>query len=569
MKKILRGLTIGVPLCLFSGSSFAAVPAVPTSQDLQAQAERFQQQYSIEKRSRDAAIAKALIQAQEAQKAPAGPEVYFVLHSVRITGTTVFDPKYLDFVWKPYLNKRVSFNDLNYMVRLIKRVYKDLGFLTTTAYLPPQDINHGDVEIRVVEGKLGRLRVEGNRYFSTPSIAKYMHTYGGEVMDMGEMQRDVLRINQNRDLNVSAVLSPGQEPETVDVTLNASENLPWHASIGTDNQGTRLTGRFRRLVNLSTTNFSGHEDTLAFNGAYSDFSSGYYLSYQTPVGTNGIKLGLDAGYFQGKLGYEYKQYDITNYTEIYDPNAAFELYLSPDLQVDLRTGIQFQNNYKKDARTYVTDEKLRLPYVAMDVIKTDPWGQTSFSPELTFGAPGFLGASREDNALSSRPETDGFFTKYNQYLSRTQAMPWGSYIQIKSQFQAAVHTLPTSELLQLGGVGSVRGYPQGDYLADIGGYMDTDWYFPNYLIPPSRRWFGTVARNDVEPFVFYDIGAGRLYRRFTGEEGNKFLSSIGGGIRIHIKGNFYLKLEWALPVGNKPNHGSGPSTFDVSFQAGT
>jgi len=32
----------------------------------------------------------------------------------------------------------------------------------------------------------------------------------------------------------------------------------------------------------------------------------------------------------------------------------------------------------------------------------------------------------------------------------------------------------------------------------------------------------------------------------------------------------YLKLEWALAVGgDKPIHGAGPSTFDVSFQVGT
>ncbi|MDE2009587.1 MAG: ShlB/FhaC/HecB family hemolysin secretion/activation protein [Candidatus Omnitrophica bacterium] len=564
-------LTVSAAVCLFSGGAYAQAPAppVPPGESLEAQAARFQQEYSIEKRSREAAISKALIEAQEAEKAPAAPPVYFVLHSVRITGTTIFDPQYLRFTWVPYINKKISINDLNYIVRLIKRVYKDLGFLTTTAYLPPQDVTGGNVEIRVIEGKLGHLSVEGNRYFSTPSIAKYVHTYPGEVMDMGEMQRDVMRINQNRDMNVTAVLEQGQEPETVNVILKEKESFPWHVSIGTDNQGTRLTGRFRRLVNLSTTNLSGHEDSLAFNGAFSDLSQGYFLSYQTPVGTYGTKLGLDAGYFQGKLGYEYKPYDITNYTETYDPNASFELYEAPDAQVNLRTGIQFQNNYKEDAGTYITSEKLRMPYIALDMIKTDSMGQTTFSPEWTFNAPGFLGASREDNALSSRPETDGFFARYDQYVTRTQNMPWDSYIQIKSQFQAGIHTLPTSEQLQLGGAGSVRGYPQGDYLADIGGYMDTDWYFPTYLIPASWQWYGTQARNDIEPFVFYDFGEGRLYRTFTGEREVKFLSGTGLGIRIHIKGNFYLKLEWAWAIGDAPIHGDGPSTFDVSFQTGT
>ena len=208
-----------------------------------------------------------------------------------------------------------------------------------------------------------------------------------------------------------------------------------------------------------------------------------YLSYQTPLGTYGTRVGLDTGYFQGKLGDEYKPFDIVNYTEFYDPNASFELYQSEDAQMDLRSGIKIEHINKKQGMDKITDENLRLPYIALDTIKTDPWGQTSFSPELSFGAPGFLEGSRLDNTESSRPDADGFFTKYDQYISRNQNMPWGSYIQVRSQFQASTHTLPTSEQLQLGGENSVRGYPEGDYLADIGGYMDTDWYFPMYLIP--------------------------------------------------------------------------------------
>jgi hemolysin activation/secretion protein len=570
LKKILLAVSLSAGVCFFSGSAHAAGPVVPVGEDLEAQAARFQEEYSIEKRSRQAGLPKAPMEAQEAQLTPAGPPVYFMLHTVRVTGTTIFDAKYLKFSWDPYLNKRVSINDLNHIVAIIKRVYKDLGFLTTTAYLPPQDVTQGNVEIRVVEGKLGTLSVEGNRYFSTPSIAKYIHTYPGEVMDMGEMQRDVMRINQNKDLNVSAVLAQGQEPETVDVTLKATDNFPWHASIGTDNQGTRLTGTFRRLVTLNTSNLSGHEDTLSFNGAYTDFSQGDYLSYQTPVGTNGTKLGLDVGYFDGKLGYEYESYDITNYTEIYDPNASFELYEGPEAQVNLRTGLEIQNNYKKEGTNIVTFENLRTPYVSLDTVRIDRWGQTSVSPEVTFNAPGFLGGSREDNTLASRPDTDGFFEKYNLFINRTQYMPLGSYMEINAQAQAASpHSLPTAEQLQLGGVGSVRGYPQGDYLADIGGYMDTNWYFPSYFIPASWQWYGTTLRNDIEPFAFYDIGAGRLNRHSSDELENAFLSGTGGGIRIRIKGNFYLLLEWAWAVGNKPVHGDGPSSFDVAFQAGT
>ena len=570
MKRILMVLMVSALACLSFKDIFAALPPIPSGQDLSAQAERFRQQYSTEKRAREEEITKALIEAEEAQKKPTAAGPTFVLQAIRITGTAMFNTQNLSFIWKPYLGKRVNFNTLNDVVNLIKRVYKDLGYLTTTAYLPPQDIKGGVVEIRVIEGKRGKLIVEGNKWFSTTSIEKYFHTYRGEVLDMGELEKDVMRLNGSKDLSVSSVLSPGEEHETVDVTLKAQENFPYHVSVGTDNQGTRLTGTYRRLVSMNTSNLTGNEDSLSFNGAYTNLSQGDYLSYQTPVGTHGTKIGLDAGYFQGKLGDEYKFLDIVNYTEFYDPNVSFELYRSENAQLNLRSGIEAEHINKRQGRDLITDEDLRIPYLALDAIKIDSMGQTSFSPELRFGAPGFLGGSRMDNTLSSRPGADGDFTKYDQYLSRTQRMPWDSYLQIRSQFQAPSRTLPTSEQLQLGGENSVRGYPQGDYLADIGGDMEMDWFFPMYLIPSSWQSYGTSLRNDIEPFVFYDMGGGKLVKVNAAESQGIFLEGTGVGVKFHIRNNIYLKLEWALAIGGeKPIHGAGPSTFNVSFQVGT
>jgi hemolysin activation/secretion protein len=195
-------------------------------------------------------------------------------------------------------------------------------------------------------------------------------------------------------------------------------------------------------------------------------------------------------------------------------------------------------------------------------------GQTSFSPQISTSMPGFLDGSRGDNSLSSRPDVDKFFTKYDQYISRNQIMPWSSYIQIRSQVQIASRTLPTSEQLQLGGESSVRGYPEGDYLADSGGDMETEWYFPMYLIPSSWQWEGTKLKNDIEPFIFYDMGGGELLKVNNGETKSVFLSGTGAGIKIQLKKYMFLKLEWAVATGDKPVHGTGPSTFDVSFQAG-
>jgi len=110
-------------------------------------------------------------------------------------------------------------------------------------------------------------------------------------------------------------------------------------------------------------------------------------------------------------------------------------------------------------------------------------------------------------------------------------MPFQSYLLASSDFQAASHTLPPSEQIQLGGMSSVRGYPEGDYLADIGATLNLDWVFPMYLFPKS--WIlprtKTPLRSMIEPVAFFDMGGGELYAVGEGENGRKFLAGIGGG----------------------------------------
>lgn len=554
-----------VALCL---DAYAADPLPQAGQDLVAQAERFRQEYSMERQIREKRQDAPSVEYKEEEVLPAGPPISFELRSVQVTGVTIVDTAGLNFTWEPYVGKKIGFTELHAIAAMIKKVYKDLGYLTTATFLPPQDIKNGEVEIRIMEGKRGDLIVDGNKYFSTSSIAKYFHTFRGEPLDMVEIQKDVMRLNENRDLKVSAVLSTGAKPETVDVTLKTKEAAPYHVTVGTDNQGSRLTGRYRESVAFNTSNLTGNHDDLSINAVISDLSTGEFVSYQMPVGTYGTKLGMDVGLFQAKLGQEYKRFDIVTATQYYNPNVTVELYQSQNLQVDVQSGVKIKNTIKKQARDKVTDERLRLPYAGLEIVENDAQGQTNFSPELSGGSPGLLGSSRRDNPLASRRGSDGSFLKYSQNLNRYQTMPWGSYVQLKSQVQYATEVLPTSEQLQLGGANSVRGYPEGDYLADSGANLNMDWYFPLYPVPASWKAGDFSFRNNIEPLVFFDMGGGRLNKAYGTEKSEKMLAGFGGGVKVRVKNNAHVKLEWAKAIGDKPVRGTGPSTFNMSVQCG-
>lgn len=559
---------LAVFLLIIPISGFAQDP--PPGQEPGPQAERFKIETERERKRLEEKTSKPPkieIQPQEEKIIPSGPT--FQLKEVVITGVTSFKPEAFRSVYGPYLGKVISFEDIEVIAKGIENIYNKNGYLTTNVYIPRQKITDGKIEIQVDEGKMGKLRTEGNKWFSADFIEKFFHLKKNEILNIKKLQRDILRLNQNSDLEVKTLISAGDEPQTSDITLRVKDRLPWHAGVGFDNQGTRLSGKYRSSAYLRSTNVTGAGDSLFISLLFTSLTYGQSIGYTIPFGTYGTKLGIDTTYFKMKLGKEFKPFDITGKTQIYTPHISFELALEEDFQSNFDLGIDIKSIHKKMDGAQTTDDQLRIPYFGFNLIKSDSFGQTTFSPRFNFSTEHFLGASSRNHPSASREGTGGYFFKYEQSLNRLQRMPGDSYLSIRSQFQVPSRTLPSSEQFQLGGANSIRGYPEGDYLCDIGGSLNVDWVMPMYLIPKGWKLRGSdqPLRHQIEPVLFVDLGGGALKKVISGERKDKFLAGIGCGMRLHFNNSFSVRLDWAIPVGDRPISGSGPANFYLTFQS--
>lgn len=399
---------------------------------------------------------------------------------------------------------------------------------------------------------------------------KFFHAKKNEILNVQDLQRDILRLNQNPDVEVKTVISAGEIPETSDITLQVKDKFPWHVGVSEDNQGTRLTGKYRTSYTLRSSDVTGRLDTLFEDTLFSRDSFGESVSYSLPLDTHGTKLGFDFTFFKMKLGKEFKSSDIIGRSQIYTPHISWELALTEDYQANANVGIDIKSIIEKENSITTSDDQLRLPWFGFDFMKQDASRQTSYSPRFIFGTNGFLGASSRNHPSATRAGTGGYFFKYEQSLGCIQKMPFDSYMSVRSQFQAASHTLPSSEQIQLGGAYSVRGYPEGDYLADMGGTLNADWLFPMYLIPNDWKLKNQnmPLRYQIQPVIFVDCGAGKLKKVLPGEKDDQFLAGVGGGLQLNFNGGFSLRVEWAKALGgDRPVSGSGPSTFSLTFQS--
>ncbi|MCX5665846.1 MAG: hypothetical protein NT036_02190 [Candidatus Omnitrophica bacterium] len=558
----------------FSSPSIAqAPPRAPSGDSSGAQANRFQRESDLERKRLEQKKPKSpQIDIEEEAKKPvveAGPS--FTLNNVKVTGSTIFGPDYFRPDYQPYLGKKITYRDVDDIVTKIKSEYKKLGYLTTNVYLPEQDVVGGSIEIRILEGTVGEVKVEGNKWFSGKLIQKYFHAKKNEILNVFKLSRDLLRLNQNSDLEVRSVIAAGKDPGSSDVTLVVKDKFPYHVGAAFDNQGTRLVGKLRTSLSFRSTSMFGQKDSLFFNTVESALSQGTFVSYAYPIDTYGTKLGFDAVVFTNKLGLEYKGYGITGNTQIYTPKIMSEMYLTEDLQMNTEGGMDIKSSKKWVMGEKSTDDQLRIPYVNFDLTKIDSLfggGQTSFLSQFRFSTDGFLGASRANHVAASRSGTGGFFFVFEQSIRRVQRMPLDSYISARATFQNATHTLPSSEQMQFGGANYDRGYPEGDYMADYGANVSIDWIFPMPFVPKDFKlpYSETPLRHQFEPVIFMDMGGGKLKDVGQGERQSKFLMGLGGGLKVQINKNLFLNIYWSERVGDRPGQGQGPSNFNIAFQ---
>jgi hemolysin activation/secretion protein len=146
----------------------------------------------------------------------------------------------------PYLGPGRTTEDVEQARASLEKAYQDKGFQTVSVQIPPQQVRNGVVILQVIEGKVGRLRIHGSRYFSLEQIRKQAPSMAeGTVPNFNEVTRDIVALNQLPDRRITPSLRAGVEPGTVDIDLNVKDTLPLHGSLELNDRNSPNTTSLR------------------------------------------------------------------------------------------------------------------------------------------------------------------------------------------------------------------------------------------------------------------------------------------------------------------------------------
>ncbi len=503
-------------------------------------------------------------------------EFKIVLNELIVDGVTVLESSVLEETFSKYIGKRMGFTDFVRVASEITDLYKERGYVTTRAILPPQEIKDGTLRIMVIEGRIGKFEITNNKYVSTKYIEKRLHQEEGDVFRLQNLEKDVVGLNNRPILDrVHATLKPGDETGTSDIELRVDDHFPMHVSLNFDNTGRPDIGLYRSGITVQHENFTGVGDSLVANYTRADRTKALSVQYNYPI-RDEWTLGGSYSYSKVNLaGPSTLVTAIQARTHRFGINTALPLYKSKDGRWQVSA----------DSQAYLVD--------SMVFLSTDHFliNRPNTNPKrLTFGKK-IRSINREDEFPSVRAITTGVnvqeqdtkgrtvtrlamtngidlfggnqsYIKFNGDVTRILQLFPGIVGVFRGQMQYTPNRLPGLEQMQIGGNASVRGYSEGFLSGDRGYLLSAEVRYPLYGMPE-------IIKKRFQGLVFYEMGGVFISdndweRKINGSVANGTpgrLQSAGVGIRGQVSKN----LTGRADIGFVMNPFAGTSDVRLHF----
>jgi hemolysin activation/secretion protein len=454
-----------------------------------------------------------------------------------------------------YIGQPVSLASLDAMVKDTIRAYRASDRPVVDVLVPEQDITSGVVQLVVVEGRLGAVRVQGAKRGDEEYLRSQIKTEKGEVLYSSEVMGDLSWMNRSPNRRVDMVYAPGYKFGETDIILKTNQVDPIEFYIGAENSGNELLGEERFLMGLNWTEAFGPDRNLNYQ-LTSDFRFDRLVSH-TMVYT----APLPWRHYVTLLGAYVDTAATIAAGDVPLETGGTSWQLSPRYTIPLRRApegmnheIEFGFDFKSSNNDLAFggqgffDVTTHIYQWSMGYNALRQWKNAATRLDLTgYLSPGGVDSHNQD--LTFDATSFGANSKYG-YLTagveHTQRLPREFSFRLRTQGQMANENLLASEQLGIGGPSTVRGYATSVTRGDHGFLLSGEIYSPTYSL---GDWFDWRSTNDELQFlVFADYGTVGATNLLPGAMDTTSLFSLGVGLRWTYNEWLRLRLDLGFPI---------------------
>lgn len=491
------------------------------------------------------------IKSEITSAAPEGAEnMMLTLTNINIEGMTAYPESEIQALYADKIGAQVSLADVYGIAAAITAKYRNEGFILTQVVIPPQTIDGGKVAMRVVEGFVDNVSVEGNlSEYETKIIngyADYIRNRG--ISNIKDMEQTMLLINNLPGVSARSVLAPSPTAVGGAEMKIFIDRTPYNGQVGFDTFGSEFLGETQLGAAFATNALLGLGERIGIEAVYAprrgltkELAYGN-ISYDQPIGPWGTVVHVMASQAFTEPG------DTLHVFNINGRSTYGEIRL--EQPVILTRALSFKLSAQLDARNTETTSNIDIQRI--DNIRALRLGaDLNFSDSLlgaginnlTFKASkglSILGASDEGDAGLSRALGNPDFTKFELEFQRLQHVANSINLLVAFKGQHSSDKLLSSEEFGIGGASYGRGYDPSEIVGEKGvaGKLELQWNNP----------FQNTFFDNYQVYGFYDIG--RIWNTDATTSGEKIdsLASAGFGLRSSFLYGTSLEAFWALPL---------------------
>jgi len=468
--------------------------------------------------------------------------IKITLKDIRIEAATPLPPaqaRQVADVTNGYIGREITGHDVFDLARTLTVTYRNLGYILSQVVVPPQSLAEGTLRLRVIEGYIANVRIEGDETVRSTLAALGEKIKASRPLEARTLERYLLIANDLPGVRVRAVLSPSPTAGAADLTLIAEvRKAEGYASL--DNYGSKYLGPGQLALSLAGNQLLGVNDQLRFvgvtTGSNREMNFGQ-LSYSQTVGTEGLKLAAIVSQTSTRPGDVLQQFDIRGEATSATALAVYPLLRTRNDSVFGRVASDHRDVNSDILGTRVIQDRIRAlrlgaTWLALDRID----GYNTLDVEYSAG----LGGTQQDDPLRSRADADGNYRKVMFDYERVQPIGAGYSLTVGLGGQWTDDALLTSEQYALGGRRFGRAYDPAELVGDKA---------LAFRMEPAYQGFGGGTLRSYQPYAFYDVGkVWNIVNGTTSPQYSASLASAGFGVRLAFDRNITATLEAAWPL---------------------
>lgn len=477
------------------------------------------------------------------------PAATVFVRQIEVLGNTVFSEAEISEVIKPFENRSLTFEELLSIRTAITELYTRQGYTTSGAFLPPQDVSDGIVQIQVVEGELERIEIQGLTRLKESYIRSRIALAANPPINLRQLESALQLLQLDPHISrIQAELTAGTSSGRNILTLQVKEAENLAGLLVVDNRDSPSVGSIRYTAGISHNNILGFGDTFSVEAGLTEGITNYNFNYAIPLNPRDGTLSLNYSNSSSRIIEDpFEALDIKGNSQsasirfrqpiTRSPNHEFALGLTADWRQS-RTFLYDDIPFSFSEGPEKGESKVAVIRFSQDWVDRTRTRVLAARSEFSLGL-GILGATVNDTG------TDGRFVSWVGQFQWVQDLGNDTIAIARIATQLTPDSLLPLEQFSIGGIDTVRGYRQNQRVADNGIVGSLEVRFPLVQKPEG---IGTLQ---LAPF--FDIGT--VWNNNDDSGSATTLMGVGVGLRWRLN-QISARLDWGIPLLDVEDQGS-------------